>query len=291
MQQPSRKHHFIPAFYLKNWMDQAGSLVEYSRPRDTIKPQRRHANATGYQRDLYSFSDLPTDIAHVLETKFFKRTDEIADKVLSRLLSGDLNIYEPKQRSGWSRFLVSLQLRHPDVVVDLRKDIARMLTESDEALETSYQKIRNASDPPTFKEYTLAVGHRSRLALYALQGVMDNRLGGQHLNNLRWGTLRVDKAACPLLTSDWPLNLNADGLGIVLLPLSPRCLFIAAPTVEMLQEVSRRRADDVVSLINAYTVGHARQYVFASDELQARFVENRMSKRMRPRPLFPLLGL
>ena len=60
------KHHFIPAFNLKGWSNSEGFLIEYSRPHKVVKPQRRHPNATGYQRDLNSFSDLPPDIAGIM---------------------------------------------------------------------------------------------------------------------------------------------------------------------------------------------------------------------------------
>ena len=287
-----RKHHFIPAFYLKNWAIDDGYLIEYSRPYHEIRPHRRHPNASAYQRDLYSFNELPSDIAQQLESNFLKPTDSIADVVLKRMLAGDLNIYEPELRNAWSRFLISLQLRHPDAIADLRVDIPRILAENQEQLEASYRQIRKPADPVTYSEYVRGLDPLAwtRIHLYTLQATLDSKLGGQRLNNLNWGTLGVGNAACPLLTSDWPVCFNADGKGIVLFPLSPQIIFAAAPDNNIIRGLSRRRPDELVTIMNSYVVSHARRYVFASDERQTRFIEIQMSTRMRPRPLFPLAG-
>jgi Protein of unknown function (DUF4238) len=209
MIEQAHKHHFIPPFYLKGWANGDRLLVEYSRPHKVVKPQRRHPNATKYQRDLYSFNDLPPDIAQHIESNFFKSTDDVADIVLRRMLAGDLNIYEPQHRNGWSRFIVSLQLRHSDAIAELRMELPCILAESEDDMEEHYQQIRTSANPPTFQEY--ATGSNlmlpGRLQLYMLQAVLDNRLGGQWLNDLRWSTLGVSKAAYTLLISDWPLHL------------------------------------------------------------------------------------
>jgi Protein of unknown function (DUF4238) len=208
------------------------------------------------------------------------------------MLAGDLNIYEPQHRNGRSRFVVSLQLRHPDAIAELRMELPRILAASEDDMEEHYQQIRTSADPTTFREY--ATGSNlmlpGRLQLYMLQAVMDNRLGGRWLNDLRWSTLGVSKAAYTLLTSDWPLHLNANGEGMVLLPLSPRTLFIASPDNEMAERFSRRPADEIVKVINNYVASSARRYVFASDEQQTRFIQNRMSTKMRSTPLFPLVA-
>jgi hypothetical protein len=41
--------------------------------------------------------------------------------------------------------------------------------------------------------------------------------------------------------------------------------------------------------VNAYVVGRARRFVWAADQSQERFIENRMSRTLEPMPLFPTL--
>jgi hypothetical protein len=67
---PSRKHHFIPAFYPEQWAGTDGLLIEWSRPRREVVPQRRHPNATGFQYDLYPFSGMPSETRQWFESIF-----------------------------------------------------------------------------------------------------------------------------------------------------------------------------------------------------------------------------
>jgi hypothetical protein len=45
----------------------------------------------------------------------------------------------------------------------------------------------------------------------------------------------------------------------------------------------------LIKAINNAVVGEARRYVWANDEVQTSFIERRMSKTMRPTPLYPFL--
>jgi Protein of unknown function (DUF4238) len=54
-----RDHHFIPAFYLKNWAGRDGKLIEYRRLRGRLVTKWVGPRATGFERDLYAFPELP----------------------------------------------------------------------------------------------------------------------------------------------------------------------------------------------------------------------------------------
>lgn len=59
-----RDHHFIPAFYLRQWAGPDG-IAKLVGPR-----------ATGFERDLYAFPELPTDQAQFMEQVFFAYADQ-----------------------------------------------------------------------------------------------------------------------------------------------------------------------------------------------------------------------
>jgi hypothetical protein len=69
-----RDHHFIPAFYLSKWTNE-GKLVEYTIKNDKLVDKSVGARSTGYERDLYSFPDLPPESAQYLEQEFFNYLD------------------------------------------------------------------------------------------------------------------------------------------------------------------------------------------------------------------------
>jgi hypothetical protein len=70
--QSSRKHHFIPAFYLKQWALNQDELIAWSKPHDTIIAQRRHPNATGFQLDLNTFTSFRGTSGPSLKTSSLK---------------------------------------------------------------------------------------------------------------------------------------------------------------------------------------------------------------------------
>ena len=76
---PPRDHHFIPAFYLKQW--ETGTeekLIEYSLQYGKLISKTVGRKATGFQTDLYAFSDLPPNMVQYLEEKFFDYADRTA---------------------------------------------------------------------------------------------------------------------------------------------------------------------------------------------------------------------
>src|SRR5262245_3674520 len=71
-----RDHHFVPVFYLKQWTNQDGKLIEYSKPYgNKIVAKPVGPRATGFQTDLYAFQHLPPELAQYLEGAFLKRVD------------------------------------------------------------------------------------------------------------------------------------------------------------------------------------------------------------------------
>ena len=60
--------HYIPAFYLRRWVDKKdGKLCVYSRPYDCVKAYRKHPEASGYEEDLYAIHGAGDETANHLE--------------------------------------------------------------------------------------------------------------------------------------------------------------------------------------------------------------------------------
>jgi hypothetical protein len=47
-----RDHHFIPTFYLKQWTDPNGKLIEYTIKRGNLIAKPVGPRATGYETDV-----------------------------------------------------------------------------------------------------------------------------------------------------------------------------------------------------------------------------------------------
>jgi hypothetical protein len=286
------KHHFIPAFYLAKWAVSGGNLIEWSKPHKEIVPIRRHPNATGYQDYLYTFHELLPDSRQWFEEKFLTSTDDQAAQVLERILNRQMHTLDNFRKSAWARFLMTLRFRHPDLVAEMRNQIAALWKNHDIFTRTPYAQTRSQGDPETFGEYVdqLAPDATFRVQLDLLVAAMDNEQIGRRIVGMPWAVVDVSDAACRLLTSDWPVELSLGANpAAVSLPLDPTHLFVASDDASLLQRFDNVDPNALVEHMNRYTVGGARRYVFSEDESQKRFIQNHMSKRMAKPPFFPSL--
>ncbi len=289
-----RKHHFIPAFYLGQWCDRSGKVVEYSIKHNTLIAKPVGPGATGFDYDLYAFDELPPEQSQFIEQKFFDFADRMASAALERLIAGDLKGWTSEQVSAWSRYVVALCLRHPDTMPELRTAAKAIWEGSGESSQRQYELIKEAGDPPTLDEYLARIDSlapiKARVDL--IVAMFDNPVLGQHINGMIWSVLDVSAAPHFLLTSDRPVTLyklnEADGM--VWLPISPTKLFVAVNEQWALDRLRRQRPRELVAKANEHVVALARHFVWSLGESQTHFIERHMSKRLEPTPFFPTLA-
>ena len=97
------KHHFIPVCYLQHWCSyKDGKLHEFSIKHGKFVSKRVGPRRTGFQENLYSFPELPTEAAQHLESKFLQLVDSDAAKALKQHLemSPELRPAELKTAPG-----------------------------------------------------------------------------------------------------------------------------------------------------------------------------------------------
>jgi hypothetical protein len=139
-----RDHHFIPAFYLRQWCGHTGKLIEYTIKHGKLIPKLVGPNATGYEFDLYAFPELPLDQSQFIEQKFFDYADRTAADALKLHLT---NGWTPELISAWSRFVIALHLRHPDTMPELRAGAQALWEGSGKASQRQYELIKQPGDP------------------------------------------------------------------------------------------------------------------------------------------------
>ena len=118
-----------------------------------------------------------------------------------------------------------------------------------------------------------------------LHKIMDSENVGEFLNNMVWGVLTFLRPRYPLLTSDRPYVMT-NGLktpnGHIVLPISPRTIFIATRDKETMQQIDAhcKREDLRMSeTLNDIVVRQARKFVWGNNKSQLRFVANRLGKQ------------
>jgi hypothetical protein len=108
------------------------------------------------------------------------------------------------------------------------------------------------------------------------------------LASFKWQTLAVDTAKYPLLTSDRPVIMS-NGLiqqdAHVVLPISPRRLFIATKNEDTFEIFHEMNPNKLAEAVNNQVAQQAHRFVFGCDDSQLRFVANRLGKRVWSSPI------
>jgi hypothetical protein len=109
-------HHYNPQFYLREWAGADGRLVRFYRPYQRVVPAPISPEYTGFEERLYTLEGAADP--QIVETGFFSPVDNAAAPVLERLILLGPRLVpvrdlDNKQRSDWTRFLMSLVSRSP----------------------------------------------------------------------------------------------------------------------------------------------------------------------------------
>ena len=131
-----RKHHYIPQFYLKNWAGLDGRVICYRRlskrkvASDPVTPK-----STGYEKDLYTLEDLPRNLRQAIEKEVTADVDGRAAAALRKMVAAkSVNSLTQEDRQAWAQFVVSLPIRNPEAVADIKT------TSRASAMEAAYTR-------------------------------------------------------------------------------------------------------------------------------------------------------
>lgn len=288
------RHHFVPAFYLQQWVGDRGRLIEYSKIRSKLVHKSVGPRATGFQTSLYTLKDLPPESEQHLETTFFNSVDNAAAQALYMHLGLSDVKWSAEKRNAWTLFIMSMQLRHPDVIADLVSAIAQIWADTEPEFARQYQGIRARHHPETYDDYIRQRGPhddawgRVRIVEHAFK----EKAIRDRINAMTWAVFDTNGADAALLTSDRPILIwDLEGIdGFVAMPISPSKIFIAANGQHNIDYISSRTPSELAFKNNKLVVEQARKYVWAIDDSLTSFVEQYMSTRFEPLPVLPSLS-
>ncbi len=274
-------HHYLPIFYTKRWVGADGRVCTFTKPyKGIVKHRRLHPSATGFECDLYGMKGLSDELKDQFERLFLGPADSDAADALF-LLESKIHRWEARNRNGWSRFMMSLMVRMPEDVQNLKTETERSLRASDPELDARYKELKLQDDPQTFAEWLDQNDPHvfSNASFQLLKSLMDNEKVGQDLNSLHWFTIPTPKARFDLLTSDGALIRSpffGRRDGYLLLPIGPRLLFAATRDDAVSKRLMRRKDDDLVTMVNRAVVRSARLIVIGTDITQLEYVQRNM---------------
>lgn len=291
-QNPSSKHHYIPAFYLRRWERQSDmKLTEFTMPFGSkIAAKSVGAKSTGFGEGLYSLEGYEPDLAQQVEDQFFKPIDDEASNALGMFERyGHRAPWDSESRSAWTRFLLSLLLRCPEDIEALRGWWrSEVFGSPGPEAEAQYARARGPEHPERFSEFLRSqpVTMKDRHQFQSLYALIDNASVGAEINHMEWRILESPLAAPSFLSSDRPVirtsSLRGAGAHIAL-AIGPRLLFIATPDTGVLNSVLKADQIKLVKEINCQIVEGAQRFVYGCDEKQSRFIKNHFGVNPQPR--------
>jgi hypothetical protein len=286
------KHHYIPAFYLRQWRGADGRLCEYSKPYKEVVPRRTSPDGTGYVRGLYRLPNVSAAKAELVETLYMRVVDDGAARALRILLDDNAG---PSQlndlmKAHWARFLHCLILRSPEYVSAMSALLTQNIGNHVDVFRDRYEQERGATDPETFGEFKaqFIANPLNTFAPRIINRIVDNPNTIGHMRGMRWHVVRFSSSPHLLLTSDRPIIMT-NGVGRpgahIALPISPSKLFIAFNDDEGYRQVRDLSPKELIRNANTKVVEQARKYAYGFSDAALSFVSSRLGKQVPATPL------
>ena len=280
------KHHFLPIFYLKQWVGEKGRLVQFSKPyQNQVVPKRKHPDGTGYINRLYAISGVPDDEAVRFERAFLSPVDSKAAEalVIMRDEHAATN-FTAKQRRAWVEFLTSLMARMPADIAMIKEHVKGDWLAGVPELQERYFELKADGNPDQVLDFIRASGDSffERGAMEILERIIRQETVAQAIASMHWSVLMVDRSDFKLLTSDRPIIYTPHMMGDdshVLVLISPTEIFLAARKRDFSRRIRARTQTDFARLLNGAVVGNATKYVYGRDDSQLRFIQHHMGTK------------
>ena len=281
---PPVKHHFIPRFLLAQWAVNEGKLWRYVQPVPGKIASKLVAPAeVGYEKHLYATPGLPPEKAQQVEQLFMSPLDDLAAETHRLIIDGKLGSLTQKQRSAWSRFIMSQWFRTPSGIGYFKESLSLVLKARDEELNTRYEELRKEGYPRSLEEIIAMMGpdFAEQAAMDLLRKMIDDPKNGHRLNNMPCLVIEAVESR-DFLISDAALQQSEVGIfsvrGFLTLPIAPRKLFVASTRRDVARSIALLPQRDLIARHNRAVVRRASIFVGATNRTQEGFIAKHFGK-------------
>jgi len=289
---PEQKHHYIPEFYLKEWTQKDGRLIEFCRRHaNRVVPRVTFPGGTGYMRGLYTMPSAPPHIRDVLEKRYLSVADGYAAITLRKMLDEHWVPFGP-YKVAWTRFVMSLLYRTPEGVARSMQMITKFYEDSQfsEEIRENYARMKSPGDPETPEEFVRQHGQRmsERTLVTHLMDIIESVRVKDKIMAMQWHLGHLKNQKHSLLTGDRPLVMT-NGIAYershIVMPISPEHILIMTNSDSETRAIKAlSESGDLTRRLNDRIVRQARKFVYSRDKSQVRFIEARLGERAHCSP-------
>jgi Protein of unknown function (DUF4238) len=282
-----RKHHYIPQFYLRKWAGPDGRVLCYKRvPTGAVVADWVTPKSTGFEKDLYTLEHLPEDIRQAIEKEVTADVDNRAATAMQKMIAAkSADTLTADDRLGWAQFVVSLPIRNPDAVTDIKE------TSTKSGMEMAYKEVKRkfpdwAGGGDFRTEFEESVNEdpltkflSDNYGLIVISELMLNPQFQKIILDMHWWVVDFTKAGLSLITCDRPymvFRTIRHPRGLIYLPLAPNLAFYASPDPNKGRQLRAQKAKLVVKEMNRWQAALAARFIYAADAEHTAFVENRL---------------
>ena len=282
------KHHYVPQFLLRAWAKKSpdGKVEDIRLDIEGFPSSRRVPKSTGYVDDLFALSRpvVAGMEKQAVEKIFFMQVDNLAARAHQKLVEDGLRSLTIDERSDWVRFLMSLRVRQPDIIQNLKTESRDHLEKTLGLQPEEYDEIANSDDVPTLVEWTeqMFPGLIENFGLSFLHEISNNPSVGDKIFKMKWWVWDFTEVPFDLLLADHPciFTKGIDDLNLIIaLPISPKKAFLATNSEQTATMIRQAAPKHLAMLLNESSLSQARTRIYARNTLSKRFIQNRAEFR------------
>lgn len=250
----SRKHHYIPVFYLNGFADSRGKFYLYDKQKDTIRESSPRSSF--YEWDRNTLVNPNGEKSSFIEDFAYKAIDDMCAGSISnfRNLPNTDELYNYENVAGITWFILNLYIRNPkyDKVFDdflQRSKITLLDRKGNICTDIELIKLYN-------EDKQMRKVHKLALASEAVKEFDSNRNGGSKLVKLV--TFSYDAFICcdfPIIYFATPATLQSIVQQEYFLPISSKRIYYTASNCSLDWDIKK------VLLTNALLIEQATKYV------------------------------
>jgi hypothetical protein len=228
---------------------------------------------------LFSLEDVSETERETIEREIWKFIDDTAAPIHKALLDRKPELLTDVERLIWTKFLISIRLRNPSFISDLKiagtKELKKRLDEDDQ-----YMRSRTPDDPESLHEVMKIIMPRKlkNFGLSLIPDLINDRNLNKYIFEMYWWVEEFGGCNNEVITSDNPCvifpGLDSPN-GILSLPISTKMIFFASQNKDAASRFNQAMSKaNRLRQINKLTAHSSTRYIYCKNELPMNFIKN-----------------